>query len=362
LEQPGDTGCGVSYYEASVNDGAPFTVSSPYHPTWTEGTYTFKVRAVDGVGLQGGWSNVITIRIDITPPSGSISINAGATYATSTSVTLALSATDAASGVAQMRFSNDGSSWTNWESYAMARSWTLASGDGTKTVYVQFKDNADLISSSYSDTIVLDTAFPSPPTLLSPPNAANVSRRPTFVWSPAIDATSGISSYTFQLDTSLLFNSSKLIIVAGIITTYYTPDQLLEEGTWYWRVCATDNAGNVGPYSTPLSINVSPLTGLGGDIQTVFAGTDPVGFMTTGNIYDDSGIGFIIGHRAPPKLFFTKTDATYVNPTTGVPTWSGYTHLVTVGGRNANPTTRYDERKISKPLRDHPKDFGNLVS
>jgi len=62
--------------------------------------------------------------------------------------------------------------------------------------------------------------------------------------------------------------------------------------------------------------------------------------MRTGNIYDDSGIGFIYAHRSPPKIIFPKTDASKVSAT-GQPTWSGYTHLVTVGGRNANSTTKY---------------------
>jgi hypothetical protein len=40
----------------------------------------------------------------------------------------------------------------------------LPSGDGEKTVYVQFKDTAGWVSNSYSDTILLntvkETAFP----------------------------------------------------------------------------------------------------------------------------------------------------------------------------------------------------------
>lgn len=78
-------------------------------------------------------------------------------------------------------------------------------------------------------------------------------------------------------------------------------------------------------------------------LTTVFTNTScTLGFMLTGNIYDDSGMGFIYAHRSPPKLIFPKTDTSKVSPT-GQPTWSGYTHLVTVGGRNANPTTRYYE-------------------
>ncbi len=50
---------------------------------------------------------------DTTAPTGSISVNAGATYATTSSANLTLSATDTGgSGLSQMRFSNDGTTWS----------------------------------------------------------------------------------------------------------------------------------------------------------------------------------------------------------------------------------------------------------
>ena len=96
-------------------------------------------------------------------------------------------------------------------------------------------------------------------------------------------------------------------------------------------------------------VRVEP--GLGSTVAGVFSGSDPVGFMMTGNIYDDSGIGFIYAHRIPPRILFRSTDATRINQATGAPTWYGYSHLVTVGGRAANPTTRYYEDNGLAPLR-----------
>jgi ribosomal protein L40E/plastocyanin len=92
---------------------------------------------------------------DTTPPTGSISINNGASTTNTTTITLNLQATDS-SGVAEMRFSNDNVTWSDWQTYSTSASWTLTEGDGTKTVYVQFKDNAGLIS-TYSRTITLAT-------------------------------------------------------------------------------------------------------------------------------------------------------------------------------------------------------------
>jgi hypothetical protein len=59
-----------------------------------------------------------------------------------------------------MQFSNDNTNWSPAEAYATSKSWLLTSGEGTKTVYVKFKDGAGNWSSEYGDTIVLDNTTP----------------------------------------------------------------------------------------------------------------------------------------------------------------------------------------------------------
>jgi hypothetical protein len=75
---------------------------------------------------------------DTTPPTGTIQINGGAATTDQAAVTLSLTATDNASGVAQMRFSNDGTTFGMPVAFAATAPWTLASGNGTKTVHAQF--------------------------------------------------------------------------------------------------------------------------------------------------------------------------------------------------------------------------------
>ena len=101
-----------------------------------------------------------TILLDTLPPTGSIIINGGATYSNSTSVTLGLVASDATSGVSQVRFSNDGV-WDSesWESFAATKSWTLTSGDEIKNVYYEIKDKAGG-TSTFSSFIFLDMTLP----------------------------------------------------------------------------------------------------------------------------------------------------------------------------------------------------------
>ena len=102
-----------------------------------------------------------TIKLDRTAPTGSITIDDYAAYTNSTSVALTLTATDTTSGVYQVRYSNDGVWDTEpWELPSPTKAWTLTSGDGARKVYFQIKDDAGLVSETYSDTIVLDTTSP----------------------------------------------------------------------------------------------------------------------------------------------------------------------------------------------------------
>ncbi|MCP8313683.1 MAG: PEGA domain-containing protein [archaeon] len=151
---------GSSWYDIGTD------YSSPWSVQWDTGTISYdstvwvRARAYDGMEW-GNWDSCDhPFGVDNTPPSCSIVINNGDAYTTSTSVILSLTHLDAGSGTYQVRYSNDGVWDTEpWESPSPTKAWSLAAGDGTKTVYYQLKDYAGL-TSTYSDTIILDTTPP----------------------------------------------------------------------------------------------------------------------------------------------------------------------------------------------------------
>ena len=57
-------------------------------------------------------------------------------------VTLKIDAWDAEGSVTRMRFSNDGQAWSEAVPYVAEAQWALTEGDGEKTVYAQFEDEA----------------------------------------------------------------------------------------------------------------------------------------------------------------------------------------------------------------------------
>ena len=166
-------------------------------------TYFIGVRAKNGAGILSptGYSDGITVRSDSTPPSGTLAINNGAAYAASAEVTLTLSATDNSGSVSQMRFSNDGATYSVPEAYATTKNWTLTSGDGSKTVYAKFQDAAGNWSSPATDTILLDTTGPTVPTV-SDDGAFTSSRAELHAAWSSSDPESGIVEYQYAIGTT----------------------------------------------------------------------------------------------------------------------------------------------------------------
>ena len=126
-------------------------------------TYFIGVRAKNGAGKFSTvrYSDGILVQADLTPPTGSLFINDEAAFATTETVMLTLSAMDDSGSVAQMQCSNDALTYSAPESFATTKAWTLAGGEGPKTVYVKFSDPSHNWSGPVSDSITLDTTSPS---------------------------------------------------------------------------------------------------------------------------------------------------------------------------------------------------------
>jgi hypothetical protein len=129
-----------------------------------------------GTNLETAHTTLSNIRLDKTPPSGSITTNP---VTSSTTITLTVSATDTTSGASNMRFSNDDQTYTDWETFSTSKTWTLQDGAGTKTVYAEFQDAAGLTSQA-SCTVTLESVQPSETTQpTSNPSTLSPTSQPT---------------------------------------------------------------------------------------------------------------------------------------------------------------------------------------
>ncbi|MBN3554065.1 DNRLRE domain-containing protein [Fictibacillus nanhaiensis] len=98
--------------------------------------------------------------VDTKAPTGSIVINNGQEITNSPNVTLSLNATDNTSSGWMQRFKNETATYSTYEPFNTTKQWTLSEANGEKTVTAMFKDGSGNESVEASDSIKLDTNFP----------------------------------------------------------------------------------------------------------------------------------------------------------------------------------------------------------
>ncbi len=244
----GSDNSAVAYFECQLDSGGYTQCSSPitYTGLLSGSTHTFYVRAKDTAGNVDSSPATMSWTVDLTGPTGgnpAVSINAGATYANSTAVTLTLSATDS-SGISYVLVSNDATSWywNTWTGSPMSLSWSLTPGDGTKVVYVQFRDALGNMSSTYTDSIILDSVAPQT-TISSAPSSPTTSRTVYFYFYAS-------EASTFECNTN-----------GGSWSACSSPAvfSLTYDGTNTFYVRAKDLSGQYDP--TPASYTWTLFTG-----------------------------------------------------------------------------------------------------
>jgi len=252
---------GVQFLLDGANLNAEDT-TSPYSASWvttnaSDGAHVLSARVRDAAGNLGLAANVNVV-VDNHPPTGSVVINGGAAFTNNRTATLTLSATDALTGVTQMRFSNTGSSYSTAEAYATTKSWTLATGAGLKTVYVQYKDGAGNWSAGSTATITYDATVPAI-SGVSPSNVTNQSA--TINWTTDEPATSQV-----EFGTTTAYGQTTPID-GNLVTAHSVVLPGLASQTKYnYRARSKDAAGNEklgsnntfttlsGPDTTPPSV------------------------------------------------------------------------------------------------------------
>jgi hypothetical protein len=217
------------------------------HSNFLKMTQAFTVRVTKGVkAAKGGelqdervWS-FTTGAI----PVGTVTINNGSAYVTNNNdVTLKLTYN---SLVDRMRFCTDVTEIDNdtapWVMATSPYTFTLATGEGEKTVYAQFRhdfpDSTHSVSSVVNDTIIRDTV---PPTV----DAGTISGGYLSASAPskapgatASDATSGIATYSWVKTSgtgTVTFSSS-----AAVLDPTVSADA---DGPYTLTLTVTDNAG-----------------------------------------------------------------------------------------------------------------------
>ena len=202
-------------------DGVPATSTSLYSPSGVT------VDAMGHIYIADTSNRRIRKVIAEIKPVGTININSGSPYTNMVDATLAFTCSSPAGDCTEMQLSNDNIAWSTSEVFATSRAWTLTTGEGIKTVYVKFKDNAGEWSNVYSDSIILDTIAPA-----------------VAITSP----TSGVTNENTPLLTYTVSEGTVTVKVDGMVVGKSSGESLdlLAEGLHTVRVESRDSAGNTG--------------------------------------------------------------------------------------------------------------------
>jgi len=216
------------------------------------GTYSIVNTVVDNGGGSATNSSLNCSVTTLNPfagnggPDGTVAIAGGATYTNTTIVTLTIAKTSGGNPT-QMQLSNDGTTWNPKVAFNTSASWTLLTGDGTKTVYVRLFDSSGRYGTASNDTIVLDTTPPDAPTnfVIASSSTSGSNKTLTFTWS----APSGVTDLGgYRVWGRLITSTGAFSLVCDTSSTTCSHTHKKTD-TYEYYVQAYDLATNVGPQS-----------------------------------------------------------------------------------------------------------------
>lgn len=199
-------------------------------------------------------ASFFNLTLDTTAPSGlKITLNDGANYTSSTTVTMKLTLTDSPTTGYQMKLwgidgvADEGSA--SWVTYEATKEIQLPAGDGMKTVHIKVRDDVGNESAGASANINLKTTVPV--VTITGPDKAKISK------------ISGYDTSIIQFTSSEIFDEYKVCVVPETNSEY---DDGTVIGTTGGSSGTSGSAGDY-PASEPIKVTIK-----GADLESASSG------------------------------------------------------------------------------------------
>jgi hypothetical protein len=204
--------------------------------------------------------------------------------------------------VVKVRTGNDNNpydgGWSAWHQHSNGEE-NISMPDGR---YVQYRAELSTTVGTKTPELfevtlnyeILDSTPPPAPTLLEPADGTMTKdNTPTFGWTAVTDDSPPVT-YELQVDNDLSFSSPE-ISVSGLIDNIYTPTMALADENYSWRVRATDNAGNIGAWSSVWTLLIDTVPPAAPDLLSPADGenlVDNTPLLDWSDVVDPSGVSY----------------------------------------------------------------------
>ncbi|MEK6275736.1 MAG: hypothetical protein AABM30_10400, partial [Actinomycetota bacterium] len=160
------------------------------------------------------------------------------------------SSVDTAAGFTYRFSCDNGLTWTAWSGTSTASCST--DDNGTRQVKGEIRDK-DLEARTYSANVTVNNVEPSTPNLASPAgNSTTGDNTPAFDWSNSTDPAGASDTITYRIQANLgsCDFTGTLEINETTTSSDFTPLTSLPDGTYCWRVNASDEDGGTSAWSS----------------------------------------------------------------------------------------------------------------
>ncbi len=283
-----DTGSGVDtvqFQRSPVGAGTWTNQAASWNTNGVgDGQYDLRVVTTDNAG-NAFTSATVTVRVDNTLPTGSVTAPTNGAEIGVTPVSLTSNSADSGSGLDTVTFERSPAGAGTWT--ATPPTWDTAAGadavaDGQYDLRVVTTDLAGNSFASPAITVLVDHTAPTTSALLAPGSPSNA---PVTVSFSATDGTgSGVATTEYRVDGGPLLQGTSVVIPA--------PGDHSNDGTHTVAFFSTDDVGNVeGPANTVnVVIDTTAPSGSGGDPGDYLRGIANLSYSTGAN--DVSSVQF----------------------------------------------------------------------
>lgn len=222
--------------------------------TLPDGSYYWRVKAIDPSNAESSYvtanSGSVAFRVDTTAPSIPGQPQTDTPTADNTPSWAWTESTDSGSGLSvsqpyRFEWSQDADFNSFSGQYVTTNSFTHNTplSDGLWYVRVSAKDAQSNSSIAVEGSVVVDTTAPTNPGTPQVSSTAS-NNQPVLTWVASIDNGSGLAATAYLIEWSASADFTTIVGSAISSTNSLTVPNTLSDGTWYYRVKATDRASN----------------------------------------------------------------------------------------------------------------------